>query len=206
MLIELRCARLAFSCLVTDRSRTSAEERAFFHGVNSLNDGIGNPDWIDGETKVAEAPADHGDELRLWLRMLTCSRLVETEVRRRLRDEFNFTLPRFDLLAQLERAEEGMVLGEVSKRMMVSAGNLTALVERLVESGFISRTTSQSDRRVQIIALTDYGRRAFREMADRHGDWIGDMFKDLSARDRATLMKGMAELKNSIRAALAGNL
>jgi DNA-binding MarR family transcriptional regulator len=174
--------------------------------VNSLNDGTGNPDWIDGETKVAEAPADHGDELRLWLRMLTCSRLVETEVRRRLRDEFNFTLPRFDLLAQLERAEEGMVLGEVSKRMMVSAGNLTALVERLVESGFISRTTSQSDRRVQIIALTDYGRRAFREMADRHGDWIGDMFKDLSGRDRATLMKGMAELKNSIRAALAGNL
>ena len=175
MLIELRCARLAFSCLVTDRSRTSAEERAFFHGVNSLNDGIGNPDWIDGETKVAEAPADHGDELRLWLRMLTCSRLVETEVRRRLRDEFNFTLPRFDLLAQLERAEEGMVLGEVSKRMMVSAGNLTALVERLVESGFhqphhLAIRPSRPDHRADGLRATRLSRngRPARRLDRRH--------------------------------------
>jgi DNA-binding MarR family transcriptional regulator len=98
-----------------------------------------------------------------------------------------------------------MVLGEVSKRMMVSAGNLTALVERLVESGHISRTTSQSDRRVQIIALTDYGRGFFREMAGRHGDWIGDLFKDVSARDRERLMKELSGLKSSIRASLAGN-
>jgi len=170
-----------------------------------LIDEDSGPNWIDSETKVAEAPADHGDELRLWLRLLTCSKLVETEVRRRLREEFDFTLPRFDLLAQLERAEEGMVLGEVSRRMMVSAGNLTALVERLVEVGLISRTTSAADRRVQIIALTDHGRAVFREMADRHGDWIGDMFKDLTSRGRTSLMKELAELKNSVRASLAAN-
>lgn len=158
--------------------------------------------WIDGETKVAEAPADHGDELRLWLRLLTCSTLVETEVRRRLREEFDFTLPRFDLLAQLERAEEGMVLGELSRRMMVSAGNLTALVERMVESGHISRTTSPADRRVQIIALTDFGRAAFRTMADRHGEWIGTLLHDLSAQDRAALMAGLGRLKGSVRRAL----
>jgi DNA-binding MarR family transcriptional regulator len=163
------------------------------------------PDWIDSETKVAEAPADHGDDLRLWLRLLTCSTLVETEVRRRLREEFDFTLPRFDLLAQLERADEGMVLGEISKRMMVSAGNLTALVERLVESGHIKRTTSPSDRRVQIITLTDFGRGAFRKMADRHGEWIGALFKHLSSRDRAALIKELAKLKSSIRASLAEN-
>lgn len=167
--------------------------------------GESSADWIDSETKVAEAPADHGDELRLWLRLLTCSTLVETEVRRRLREEFDFTLPRFDLLAQLERAEDGMVLGEISKRMMVSAGNLTALVERLVESGHVSRTTSPTDRRVQIIALTDFGRTAFRKMADRHGDWIGDLFKDLSSHDRLALIDELGKLKRSIRTSLAGS-
>ena len=160
--------------------------------------------WVDGETKVEESPHDHGDEIRLWLRLLTCSTLIETEIRRRLREEFDFTLPRFDLLAQLERAEDGMVLGEVSKRMMVSAGNLTALVERLVESGHVSRTASPKDRRVQIIALTDEGRRAFRTMADRHGEWIGDLFKDLSERDGIALMRELGKLKGSIRASLAG--
>ncbi|MBX3569672.1 MAG: MarR family transcriptional regulator [Rhizobiaceae bacterium] len=168
----------------------------------TLPDADAKSGWIDAETKVAEAPADHGDELRLWLRLLTCSTLVETEVRRRLREEFDFTLPRFDLLAQLERAVDGMVLGALSKRMMVSAGNLTALVERMVESGHVSRTTSPADRRVQIIALTDHGRAAFRTMADRHGDWIGSLFADLSAQDRKALMAGLARLKGSVRRAL----
>lgn len=158
--------------------------------------------WIDGETKVREAPADHGHETRLWLRLLTCTTLVEAEIRRRLREEFDFTLPRFDLLAQLERAEDGMILGTLSKRMMVSAGNLTALVERLVESGHISRTTSPSDRRVQIIALTDHGRATFAKMASRHGDWVAALFEDLSLRDQDVLMEELGKLKSSVRTAL----
>ena len=158
--------------------------------------------WLDGETKVLEAPADHGTELRLWLRLLTCSTLIETEVRRRLREEFDCTLPRFDLMAQLERAENGMVLGEVSKRMMVSPGNITVLVERLVESGHISRITSPSDRRVQIIALTPFGRTAFEKMAERQGDWIGEMFDGLSAAGIETLLNELGGLKQSLVRAL----
>jgi DNA-binding MarR family transcriptional regulator len=158
--------------------------------------------WLDAETKAKEAPADHGDETRLWLRMLTCTTLVETEVRRRLREEFGFTLPRFDLLAQLERANEGMVLGEVSKRMMVSPGNLTSLVERLVESGHIKRMTASSDRRVQIVALTRRGRADFKAMADRHREWIAGLFEGMSRADRVALMKTLEKLKSSVRAKL----
>ena len=158
--------------------------------------------WIDAETKVVEAPGEHGDDLRLWLRLLTCATLVEREVRRRLREEFDFTLPRFDLLAQLERAEDGMVLGEVSKRMMVSPGNMTDLVERLVESGHVSRTTLPTDRRVQIVALTPRGRREFRTMADRHGDWIAELFAGLEAEDASALTDELGKLKGSIRKAL----
>lgn len=161
-------------------------------------------DWLDGETKVLEAPGDHGAEIRLWLRLLTCTTLAEAEIRRRLREEFDFTLPRFDLMAQLERAENGMVLGEVSRRMMVSAGNLTALVERLVEMGYVSRTASPKDRRVQIVALTGEGRAAFRIMAARHGEWIGELFGELTRQDEAVLMQSLGRLKASIRAALSG--
>ena len=159
-------------------------------------------EWIDGETKVLEAPGDHGAELRLWLRMLTCSTLVETEIRRRLREQFDSTLPRFDLMAQLERAPDGMVLGEVSKRMMVSPGNISVLVERLVESGYISRTTSPADRRVQIIALTPSGRAEFEKMAAAHAEWIADFFGGLGADDVPVLLDELAKLKRSIVASL----
>ena len=88
---------------------------------------------LDSETKTVES--DHGDELRLWLRLLTCTTLIEGSVRSRLRERFDVTLPRFDLMAQLDKAPDGMTLSDVSKRMMVSNGNVTGLVERLVESG-----------------------------------------------------------------------
>src|SRR3979490_3504754 len=89
---------------------------------------------LDSETKAVELPEDHGNELRLWLRLLTCTTLIEGEVRSRLRERFDVTLPRFDLMAQLDKVPEGMTLSDVSKRMMVSNGNVTGLVERLVAS------------------------------------------------------------------------
>ena len=154
---------------------------------------------FDAETKVAERPADHEAELRLWLRLLTCTTLIESEVRRRLRDSFDVTLPRFDLMAQLDKAPNGMTLGELSQRMMVSNGNITGLVERLVEQGLVRRKPSPTDRRVQVVSLTAEGRRSFRTMARANGDWIGEIFADLSAADIETLMKLLAKTKASAR-------
>lgn len=159
--------------------------------------------WIDAETKVAEAPADHTADLRLWLRLLTCTTLIETEVRRRLQTHFDFTLPRFDLLAQLDKADDGLVLGEVSKRLMVSAGNVTAIVDRLIANGHITRNPAPHDRRVQVIRMTSEGRAAFKTMAADHGDWIGALFGDLSPRDIEALMGLLAKLKTSVRNGLA---
>jgi DNA-binding MarR family transcriptional regulator len=157
---------------------------------------------IDAETKVAERPHDHKDELRLWLRLFTCKEVIEAEVRRRLRDNFNVTLPRFDLLAQLDRTPKGMTLGELSQRMMVTNGNVTGLVDRLVEQGLIQRRRSPDDRRAQIVSLTAQGRRFFRTMARANGDWIGDMFADLSADDIETLLRLLAKTKASARRAI----
>lgn len=159
--------------------------------------------WIDAETVVAEAPTDHRDELRLWLRLLTCTTLIETEIRRKLQASFDFTLPRFDLLAQLDKAADGLVLGELSKRLMVSAGNVTAIVERLVAEGHITRTPAPHDRRVQVIRMTPDGRAAFGRMARQHGDWIGAMFDGLKPSDAELLMDLLGKLKASVRSGLA---
>jgi DNA-binding MarR family transcriptional regulator len=157
---------------------------------------------LDSETKVSERPGDHETELRLWLRLLTCTTLIEGEIRRRLRDSFDVTLPRFDLLAQLDKAPNGMTLGELSQRMMVSNGNVTGLTERLVEQGLLDRRASPTDRRAQIVSLTAEGRRAFRSMARTHEDWIADIFSGLSTAEIDTLMNLLAKTKASTRKAV----
>ena len=157
---------------------------------------------LDAETKAFERPEHHRDELRLWLRLLTCSTLIETEVRKRLREGFDVTLPRFDLMAQLDRAPAGMTLSALSKRMMVSNGNLTGLVDRLVESGHLERRVSKTDRRSQVISLTKVGRAEFRQMASVHEGWIADLFADLTKKERDGLMALLARTKTSVRKAL----
>src|ERR1700716_2712414 len=152
---------------------------------------------LDSETKAGETPEDHGNELRLWLRLLTCTTLIEGEVRSRLRERFDVTLPRFDLMAQLDRVPEGMTLSDVSRRMMVSNGNVTGLVERLVVSGHLDRRTSDQDRRVQVIRLTRAGRAEFRKMAAEHQNWIAGIFSDLTEKDVRELMRLLAKTKAS---------
>lgn len=158
---------------------------------------------LDAETKVAETPGDHKDELRLWLRLLTCTTLIEGEVRRRLRERFDVTLPRFDLMAQLDRAEDGMTLGELSRRMMVTNGNVTGLAERLVAEGLLSRRQAANDRRSHMVRLTDKGRRQFRKMAQEHEGWIADLFAGISPREVEALLGLLGKAKASARTSIA---
>jgi len=157
---------------------------------------------LDSETIAVEAPDDHRDELRLWLRLLTCTNLIEGEIRKRLRERFEVTLPRFDLMAQLNKAPDGLTLSDVSKRLMVSNGSVTSLVDHLVESGHILRRVSDKDRRAQVISLTATGRAEFRAMASEHEGWIADVFGDLTRREMAELMRLLAKAKSSARRAV----
>lgn len=166
-----------------------------------MEDAVSLP--LDAETKAAERPGDHKAELRLWLRLLTCTNLIEGEIRRRLRDTFDVTLPRFDLMAQLDKNPNGMTLGELSSRMMVSNGNVTGLVERLVADGLIDRRAAPKDRRSQIVSLTAEGRRTFRAMARTHENWIAEIFAELSASDIDMLMKMLAKAKTSTADAIS---
>ncbi len=155
---------------------------------------------------VAEGAKGPHASLRIWLRLLACSSLVEGEVRRRLRDEFECTLPRFDVLAQLDSASreavEGLTMSELSRRLMVTNGNLTALVERLVQEGVVSRSAAPADRRTQIVRLSVEGRRALNSMAPKHEAWINGMFSALDDEDRAILYALLGKLRGSIKESL----
>ena len=158
---------------------------------------------LDAETKVAERPDDHKTELRLWLRIFTCKMLIEGEVRKRLREYFDVTLPRFDLMAQLDRAPGGMTLGELSQRMMVTNGNVTGLVDRLVVQKLVARRPAPHDRRAQIVSLTPEGRKTFRAMARANGNWVAEILGDLSPGETKDLMRLLDKAKASARKAIA---
>ena len=157
---------------------------------------------LDAETRVAERPRDHHAEIRLWLRLLTCTTLIEGEIRRRLREQFDVTLPRFDLMAQLHKSPSGLTLGDLSARMMVTAGNTTALVDRLTGLGLIERQPSPRDRRASYVRLTPAGEAEFERLAAAHGDWLAEMFDGLDGASIEGLMQGLARAKHSVRAAL----
>ena len=148
----------------------------------------------------ARAHAEHPDALRLWLRLLTCTQLVEKQVRGQLRERFDTTLPRFDLMAQLERAPEGLKMNEVSRRMMVTGGNVTGITDQLVAEGLVDRVDVAGDRRAYRVCLTAKGRKLFNEMARQHEQWIVDAFSSLSDKDVATLNKLLGKVKDHARA------
>ena len=156
------------------------------------------PKPTDRESAIAR---DDKLELRVWLRLLTCASLIENRVRARLREEFDITLPRFDLLAQLDRAPEGLAMGELSDRLMVSNGNITGLTDRLVTEGLVSRAPLRADRRQARIKLTPAGKRAFDAMTPAHERWVDDMLAGLTRAEMAQLLDLLAKLKRSVRSA-----
>jgi DNA-binding MarR family transcriptional regulator len=149
-----------------------------------------------------ESRLTHDDHLsvRVWLRLLSCTNLVERRVAARLRDDFATTLPRFDFLSQLERCPAGLRMTEISKRMMVTGGNVTRIADQLLAEGLITRAVAPGDRRAAIVKLSAAGRRAFAEMARRHEEWILAMFAGLAESERTQLYALLAKLKRHLNA------
>ncbi|MDA5193999.1 MarR family winged helix-turn-helix transcriptional regulator [Govanella unica] len=150
------------------------------------------------EEKVKAVP-ESKQSLRLWLRLLTCSSMIEERMRHMLKTKFDTTLPRFDLMAALFRADgAGVTMGELSRWLMVSNGNVTGVAERLEKEGLILRTPSPTDRRTQIVTLTPVGRAAFELWAVEHENWITGLLGDLDAEDMDLLMGLLAKAKSSV--------
>jgi DNA-binding MarR family transcriptional regulator len=154
---------------------------------------------VDLETRTTK---DDHQALRLWLRLLSCNVRIENYVRARLRQDFETTLPRFDLMAQLERSPGGLHMSEISKRLMVSGGNITGITDQLEREGLVVRTMDPADRRAVIVKLTDNGLRRFREMAAQHEVWIVGLLDGLTREERESLLTLLKKLKIHLNAAI----
>jgi DNA-binding MarR family transcriptional regulator len=141
---------------------------------------------------------EHHQSLKLWLRMLSCTVRIENEIRSRLRATFGITLPRFDLMAQLERHPEGLRMGELSRRMMVTGGNITGITDQLEQENLVQRVPDKRDRRAYAVRLTDAGRSAFAEMARVHERWIEELLHDVSPDEKSQLIDLLSKLKRHL--------
>ena len=150
---------------------------------------------LDHETRLQE---DDHHSVKLWLRLLTCSSMIEASLRTALRESFDTTLPRFDLLAQLERVPDGLTMGQLSQRMMVSGGNVSGIASQLVKEGLIDRNPVPDNRRTFIVKLTPKGRRSFRKMAEQHEQWVISMLGHLKSDEVDQLMDLLQRVKQGI--------
>jgi DNA-binding MarR family transcriptional regulator len=151
---------------------------------------------MDKEARLdGAALAEHPQALRLWLRLLTCTQLVEKQIRGSLRTTFDTTLPRFDLMAQLERSRDGLKMNELSRRMMVTGGNVTGITDQLVAEDLVERVSVEGDRRAYRVRLTARGRKVFADMALAHEAWVVDAFSSLSKRETDTLHSLLGKVK-----------
>ena len=154
----------------------------------------------DLESRAADS--DH-QALRVWLRLLACTTRIEGAIRNRLRAEFATTLPRFDLLAQLERSPEGLTMGELSQRMMVTSGNVTGITDQLEAEGLVARGAHPHDRRAWVVKLTPAGRRLFKRMAATHEGWIAELLAGWSPEELQRVQALLGKLKTHLTAPAA---
>ena len=147
----------------------------------------------------ARGRSEHPEALRLWLRMLTLTQLIEKQVRTQLREQFGTTLPRFDLMAQLERKPDGLKMNELSRRMMVTGGNVTGITDQLAGEGLVERVEVEGDRRAYRVRLTPAGRALFGEMARQHEICIVAAFDSLSPAEAQTLHQLLGKVKQHYR-------
>lgn len=136
--------------------------------------------------------------LRLWLKLLKASALIEDELRRQMRAELGSTLPRFDVMSALARAPEGLKMSEISRRLRVSNGNITGIVDKLNEEGLVIRVAVPGDRRANSVRLTAKGREVFAAHAATHEGWIDAMLAGLDADDIDGMIRRLDHLSDML--------
>ena len=144
--------------------------------------------------------ADSKNALRMWLRLLRCESMIEQYIRSKLRENFSTTLPQFDVLAELDYMNKPMSMSELSTKLMVSNGNITGVVDRLTRDGHVERVADSGDRRVQLVSLSQAGKKEFKKMASAHEAWLAELFEDID-KDSISMMSGLlSEASDKLKA------
>jgi DNA-binding MarR family transcriptional regulator len=141
---------------------------------------------------------DERASVRIWLRLLSCTMTIEKLVQRRLGTEFASTLPRFDVLAALDRSADGMTMSELSRVLLVANGNVTAIIQSLRRDALVVTAPHPTDKRSSVVSLTEAGRAHFNEMATVHHGWLDELLASLTAEEGDSLYAALGHLKSSL--------
>ena len=150
---------------------------------------------MSAEPAIADADKDR---LRFWYRAYSAVSAVEREISARLRERFGASLARFDLMAHLFAAPDGLTMGQLTRKLLVSGGNTTGLVERLAREGRAVREVDDHDRRVYRVALTGRGRALFQDMAEEHEAWVNEILGDLDPQDMTRATSLLARVRRRL--------
>lgn len=137
-------------------------------------------------------------DLRMWVRLLGCAKIIEKRLRRNFQEQFDTTLPRFDVMASLDRTPEGQNMGTLSRALLVSNGNVTAIVRQLQDQAMVVSRPDPQDGRSAIVSLTPQGKAAFATMAAAHHQWVRDALCDFPAQQQEQLLTLLTDLKSSL--------
>jgi DNA-binding MarR family transcriptional regulator len=148
---------------------------------------------------MSEKLKQNKQSLRLWLRLLSCTRLIENQIRSNLRESFDTTLPRFDVMAQLYRYPDGLRMGEISQLLMVTGGNITGIIDQLEQEILVERTTDPKDRRAYVVRLTKSGKNAFESMSSEHREWVAALTEGLDADEQELMQQLLTKLRDSLQ-------
>ncbi|MBB3357221.1 DNA-binding MarR family transcriptional regulator [Novosphingobium capsulatum] len=148
-----------------------------------------------GPATRAPLPGAGSATLRMWVRLLACAKIGEKQLRRKFDEQFDTTLPRFDVLAALDRVPEGLSMSALSRALLVSNGNVTAIVRQLQAQGLVASRTDPHDARSAIVSLTPAGQRQFDTLATAHHAWIAAMLRDVPAERVDQLVRSLGELR-----------
>ena len=154
---------------------------------------------IDLETRINDSSSE---DLKLVLRLTAFNNLIQNELRNRLRLQFDMTAPRYDLLAQLSTDSQGLKMGELSERLMVSNGNITAISLQLEKAGLISRTTNRQDRRSTFIKMTAKGKKIFAKMEIAYNQWVSELLGELLVESKLDFYKSLSDGKEAVSSIL----
>lgn len=154
---------------------------------------------MDGKKTMMDDVVQAGPaslDLRMWVRLLGCAKIIEKQLRRNFQDQFGTTLPRFDVMASLDRAPDGQNMGTLSRALLVSNGNVTSIVRQLQEQGMVLSRPDPQDGRSAIVSLTPRGKAHFAELAAAHHQWVRDALKDFPVENQDQLLELLTNLKS----------
>ena len=155
------------------------------------------------ESMVGDIPEeDH--YLRFWFTLVGCFTGVERTLRRRLQQQFDTSLPRFDVLTALVTFPDGLTMTELARKLGVSKGNVTGVVGRLREDGLVSQIRQETDRRIQLVVITEAGRTHWEHMQAEYRAVVEAMFAELPGEDTGALTAQLQVVQRVIDRAAPG--